>query len=109
VLHGREEPPVALAGHSWQHLLGGLEFFLCLPLLELVNVQAPILHVLDDGAPGQRHPDAVAQTCQGAVVGGKEDQPVAPVARFGTVGADVLQHGIEGQARLFARVEVLGC
>ena len=43
-----------------------------------------------------------------AVVGRKEDEPVAPVAGLGAVVADVLQHGVEGQARLFARVEVLG-
>ena len=66
MLHGTEEPLIALAGHSRQHLFGSLEFFLCLPLLDLVNVQALILHILDDGAPGQRNPDAVAQTHQRA-------------------------------------------
>ena len=48
MLHRTEEPFITLAGDPGQDVLSGLKFFLRLLLLELVNVQAPGIYVVND-------------------------------------------------------------
>ena len=87
-LHRAEQPLVAFAGGARQNLLGCLQFLLGLVLLQQVDVEPAFLHVIDDGAPGERHAGGVVEPRERAVVGGKKDQAVAAVARFGSVVAD---------------------
>src|SRR6266481_8185076 len=95
LLHGAQQPLVALARRTRQNLVRRLEFLLGLLLLQEVDVEPPFLHIVDDGSPGERHTGSIAQARKRAVIGGEEDEAVAAIARLRAVVANARKSGLE--------------
>ena len=94
------------SGDTRQHILRAHQFLLGLVRLKIVQRQSICRHIVHDGAPGQCHPNAIAQSGQRTVIRRKEKQTVAAIAGRGAVALYMLKHAINGSARLFARVEL---
>jgi hypothetical protein len=73
-----------------------------LVLLQEVDIQPAFLHILDYRTPCEGNARRVVETEERAMIWGKEEQPVAAIARLRAVLADDLQHRFKSQAVFLA-------
>jgi hypothetical protein len=108
VLHRAEQPFETLARRAGQDDIRRLGFLLGLRPLNLVDVQATLVHVLDDACPGKCHPGNVSKPVQHGVVRRQEYEPVCPMPRLVTVRPEMLRHRVSRLPRLLLQERLFG-